>query len=223
MPSKYVLPNDINSFHDYFRLTADTETVIGALGYEFFASEMLLPRSSESLEWANHLRNLLRDTAGRIPLNTEAARRETIIAPILLEVSRYANAKFRIEFPLEVSKNLRGSLDYLVIAEQGPLVIEAKNADLTRVFTQLAAEMIALDSWTDAVTDVLYGAVSIGNIWQFGILDRRVKSVTLDLNIYLVPRDLNDLLQILVGILRGEPAQKSAYRQEGELLADDAG
>ena len=210
MPIKYTLPSSINSFHDYFRLNVDTETVLGAMGYQFFTTEELpLPRSSESLEWANHLRDLLRDTTGRVPLTSEAARRETIIAPILLEVSRHANAKFRIEFFLEISKTLRGSLDYLMLAEQGLLVIEAKNADLTRGFTQLAAEMIALDSWSEAKTNVLYGAVSAGNIWQFGVLDREAKSVTQDRNLYQVPRDLSDLLHILLGILRGDVTQNA--------------
>jgi hypothetical protein len=44
-------------------------------------------------------------------------------------------------------------------------------------------------------------AISTGNIWQFGQFDRQTREVTQDLNLYRVPADLEDLLQILVKIL----------------------
>lgn len=57
------------------------------------------------------------------------------------------------------------------------LVIEAKNADLAKGFTQLAVELIALDKWTDNEQPILQGAVSTGDIWQFGILHRAQKQI----------------------------------------------
>jgi hypothetical protein len=48
---------------------------------------------------------------------------------------------------------------------------------------------------------LLQGAISTGNIWQFGRFDRTTRQVTQDLNLYRVPADLEDLLRILVKIL----------------------
>jgi hypothetical protein len=49
----------------------------------------------------------------------------------------------------------------------------------------------------------LFGAVSVGNIWQFGILHRQTKQVLQDINLFRVPADLEDLLRVLVAILEG--------------------
>ena len=43
-----------------------------------------------------------------------------------------------------VNNWLKGNLDYLLRNETGLIVVEAKTDDLTRGFTQLAVEMIAL-------------------------------------------------------------------------------
>ena len=56
-------------------------------------------------------------------------------------------------------------------------MIEAKQADLTRGFTQLATEMIALDQWTEVNQPSFLGAVTTGNIWQFGVLHRQSKQI----------------------------------------------
>ncbi|WP_293154935.1 hypothetical protein [Okeania sp. SIO2C9] len=41
----------------------------------------------------------------------------------------------------------------------------------------------------------------MGNIWQFAVLDTQQKQVIQDTNVYRVPADLTELLQIMVGIL----------------------
>ena len=84
------------------------------------------------------------------------------------------------------------------------MIIEAKNADLARGFTQLAVELIALDQWTTSEEPVLYGAVSTGDVWQFGRFHRKQRRIDQDLNLYRVPADLDDLFQILVGLLVSE-------------------
>jgi hypothetical protein len=81
------------------------------------------------------------------------------------------------------------------------LVIEAKKEDLERGFVQLAIEPIALDQWIESEQTILQGAISTGNIWQFGQFARQTREATQDLNLYRVPADLEDLLQILVNIL----------------------
>jgi len=80
-------------------------------------------------------------------------------------------------------------------------VIEAKQDDLSRGFTQLAAEMIALAVAEDL--DVLYGAVTIGEVWRFGKLEQASQTITQDILLYSVPSQLDQLLRILVGIIDG--------------------
>ncbi|MEH2372776.1 hypothetical protein [Nostoc sp.] len=81
------------------------------------------------------------------------------------------------------------------------LVIEAKQADLSRGFTQLAVELIALDQWIDSELQLLYGSVTTGEDWRFAIYNRQEKQITEDLKLYRVPEELTELTHILVGIL----------------------
>jgi hypothetical protein len=132
------------------------------------------------------------------------ARREFLIAPVLTDVLHYTQATLNVEYPVAVSNQLKGSLDYLLQNHQSFLVIKAKNEDLERGFVQLAIELIALDQWIESDQPILQGAISTGNIWQFGQFDRASRSITQDLNLYRVPADLADLIQILVNILEFE-------------------
>jgi hypothetical protein len=134
-------------------------------------------------------------------LTSEAARRELLIAPLLLEVVHYTRAQLRIEYPLTVTEQLKGSLDYYLYSVGKLLVIEAKNADLAKGFTQLAVELIALDQWVDSEQPSIQGAVSTGTIWQFGVLHREQKQIVQGLTLYRVPEDLEGLVRILIKIL----------------------
>lgn len=128
------------------------------------------------------------------------ARREALIFPVLRTVCKSIQAPLKIEYPVRVSSKLRGNLDYLIPAVQNLLVIEAKNADLARGFTQLAVELIALDQWIDSPSTVLYGTVTTGDTWKFGLFERQTKVVQKDINIYAVPKDVEQVLSILFGI-----------------------
>lgn len=189
------------TFTDYFKLNIDIEEVLAHFGYTFSRSELTLPRDKQEIPWYEDLHQRIQASLPYISLTSEAARREFLIAPILIDLARYNHVKVKVEFLLEVSNQLRGTIDYYIQARHSFLVIEAKNADLQRGFTQLSAELMALDQWTEEITPTLYGAVSIGNVWQFGKLDRTEKHITQDLQLYRVPTDLYDLLQILLGIL----------------------
>lgn len=50
----------------------------------------------------------------------------------------------------------------------------------------------------------LYGAITTGDIWQFGSFARAEKRITQDTMLYWLPTDLAQLMQILVGILQAE-------------------
>ena len=190
------------TFFDYFKLNAGFEEIVGFWNYGFKNETLTLPKSIREVENISELNARLNDAFSRVALESEMARRETLIAPILLEVARNAEAKVNIEFPLDVSRQLKGSLDYLLHTKTDFLVVEAKNEDLYRGFKQLAVELIALKEWlNDEEINFLYGAVSTGNAWQFGRLDVKNKHIIQDLNIYTVPLQLEELLKILIGIL----------------------
>ncbi|MEH1892894.1 MAG: hypothetical protein V7K92_26765 [Nostoc sp.] len=63
----------------------------------------------------------------------------------MFEVCGLTNHKLNIEYSIAVNDYLKGTLDYYIAAPQKLLVIEAKQSDLVRGFTQLAVELIALD------------------------------------------------------------------------------
>jgi hypothetical protein len=74
--------------------------------------------------------------------------------------------------------------------------------DLTYGFTQLVAEMIALDRWEKTPNQqILIGAVTTGFIWKFGRLDREQKHFQEGLDSYRVLEDLEPLLRILIRTL----------------------
>jgi hypothetical protein len=193
------------TFTDYFKLNLDTDEVVAYFGYGYTSAAITLPQVHAPIPWYDDLHERLTASLLYVSLTSEAARREFLIAPIILDLARYQHVRVRVEYPLEVSDQLRGTLDYYLQAQHQLLIIEAKNADLQRRFTQLAAELIALDRGVEAPTPDIYGAVSIGNVWQFGILNRIDKHITQDLNLYRVPADLRDLLQILIAILQAPP------------------
>jgi hypothetical protein len=160
-----------------------------------------LPCDPRTLDRLTDLKSRIEESLPRLSLTSEMARREFLIAPVLTDLLHYTQATLNVEYPITVSHQLKGSVDYLLQNHQTFLVIEANNEDLGRGFLQLAIELIALDQWIDSDQSVLQGAISTGNIWQFGQFDRLSRKVTQDLDLYRVPADLDDLLRILVKIM----------------------
>lgn len=189
------------SFSDYFKLNFAPQDILAFFGVELVRMSVVLPRYEGVLDRVGDLRGRLEESLPRVGLTSEMARREFLIAPVLMEVLDYTQATLNVEYPIVVSPQLKGSLDYLLQSKGLFLVIEAKNEDLERRFVQLAVELIALDQWFESEEPILYGAISTGNIWQFGCFDRQAKVITQDFNLYRVPGDLEELLRILVRLL----------------------
>ncbi len=190
------------TFADYFKLNVDVEDVLADFQYSFRMKSCALPKQPQPEVSVEDVRRQLGKALPHVSLLSETARREFLIAPVLLEAAQQANAKIQVEFPVEVDDRLKGTLDYLVRTKHDVLVVEAKNGDLKRGFTQLAVELVAVDRWAvDSTERLLHGAVSTGDVWKFGILDREEKSVTEDIDVYGVPKDIEDVLAILAAIL----------------------
>jgi hypothetical protein len=91
-------------------------------------------------------------------------------------------------------------LDYLIRSKQNLIIIEAKKGDIDKGFNQLAAELIALDKYEDEKSYLIYGAVTIGELWRFAILNRKTKYITKDIQNFTIPEDVETIFRILVGI-----------------------
>jgi len=190
------------TFSDYFDLSNPTEEIIEELGYSFSIEVLSLP-VAESVYKIKELRERFYNILPKISLNSEIAKRDFMIAPILLEVISYADAKMNVEYSIEIDDRLSGSLDYLIRSKQDVIVIEAKKGDLDKGFNQLSAELIALDKYENEDSpELLYGAVSIGDVWRFGILKRKSKVVVKDIHSYRIPEDTEKVFMILLGIIQ---------------------
>jgi hypothetical protein len=194
-------PGQSYTFRQYFELPFEPDDILAELGYTLDRRELNLARYSGELDRMKESQRRVRENLQYASLTSEQARRELLVAPIITDLCYYTRSQLRIEYPLVVNDWLKGSLDYFVRANNTLLVVEAKNDDLARGFTQLGAELIALDQWSNTEQSVLYGAVTTGDIWKFGQLDRVEKRIVQDINLYRVPGDFEDLMRILVAIL----------------------
>jgi hypothetical protein len=193
------------TFSKIFELKAPPDELIQELGYRLVRADVQLAQYRGELDRLERTRSEIEEMLPYVDLSTEMARREILISGVVKDLIHYTHAQLRIEYPLKVSAYLQGNLDYLMRTQTELLVIEAKQEDLRNGFTQLAAELIALDQWENGVkADVLpqlVGAVTTGDLWQFGLLDRAAKVITQVVNIYAVPKELEVLQRILIKVL----------------------
>jgi hypothetical protein len=111
----------------------------------------------ELIEPSETLRGILDEFAPvALAINTERARREYIISPILMEVKRRSEVEVNV-FPgviltVDEARGLTGSCDYLIARSpkiyylEAPVVavVEAKREDLTSGLGQCVAEMVTI-------------------------------------------------------------------------------
>ncbi len=194
-------PNRSYTFSNYFELGFTVDDLVAEFGYSFERKFLTLPQYSDDLDRIIDLKERIEEILPYVDLENEATRREMLIAPIISDLIHYSHAKLRIEYSIQVNKRLQGKLDYLLLSPTNLIVIEAKQADINRGFTQLATEMIALDQWTDSPQIEILGAVTTGNVWQFGVLDRQSQSIYEGINLYRVTEELEIIIRILLARL----------------------
>jgi hypothetical protein len=190
-------------FSDYFEMNNPTEEIVMELGYSFLIQSFNLPKDNQiDKKLLQDLSHSYYALVPKVTLNSEIAKRELMIAPLLHAVIRTLDAKLNIEYPVDVDDHLSGTIDYLLRSSQELIVIEAKKGDLEKGFNQLAAEMIALDRHEETNTPpLLYGAITIGEVWRFATLVRAEKRLLKDIHTFRFPEDIEDIFAILRGIL----------------------
>jgi len=199
---KILQENQSYTFRSYFELPYEADEILAELGYTLIKSRLTLPKTNKNLTKLLEIKEKINNILPFVNLSNETARREIFVSPILLEIVNFCHCQLRIEYPLRVNEYLKGTLDYLLKFNNNLIVIEAKNDDLTKGFTQLSAELIALAEVEN--NNILYGAVTMGDIWRFGKLNYQDKQIIQDLNLFKIPEDLEDLCKILIGILESK-------------------
>lgn len=191
------------SFSDYFNMGYPSEEIVAALGYQLVLEEIHFSQTAQvNVQRVDDLKTFYYQIVPKITLNSESAKREFMIAPLLQAIMLDIDGKLNIEYPIDVNERLNGVIDYLIRSTEELIVIEAKKGDLERGFNQLAAEMIALDQHEENLTsDTLYGAITIGEVWRFSVLKRSEKRLIKDINLFRFPQDTQDILSIVLNIL----------------------
>ena len=152
------------------------------LGLEVVVTDLFEGETIVPIQPSAWLKETLRKGA-KFSLNTEKAKSEFIIAPILNELHDANEDVFAVysgfNFNVDVKKGLQGFCDFLLaklplkIVPDVPIiaVVEAKlNDSLTAAVPQCAAEMYAARLWNKKYNEELktiYGVVTTGNTWLF--------------------------------------------------------
>lgn len=141
-----------------------------------------------------------------VVFNSEYAICESIIQPILVELWRKYADKLLLwsHQPLNYDENLSGIPDYIVaqrstrgkiILEQPYLIIvEAKKDNFEEGWGQCLAELVAAQKINNNQNSRLFGIVSNGKLWEFGLL----QGIDFTKNVkYYVLEDLQALMEAL--------------------------
>ncbi|MBC6419905.1 MAG: hypothetical protein GDA44_14660 [Prochloron sp. SP5CPC1] len=157
---------------------------------------------------------LLQDTlAENIPLalgiDTEKARSEMIIAPVLIELRKLFDRNISlfsgIDFTIDKEPGLNGICDFILSKSPEQLdltapvviIVEAKNDNIKSGIPQCIAEMLAAQIFNERAQNnipSIYGIVTTGSLWKFMKLTQQ--TVTIELKERFIEN-----LELLLGIL----------------------
>lgn len=166
-------------------------------------------------EYSDLLATILKENIDlAVSINSQKARSEMIISPILLEVRRKFNSEISlfsgVDFTVDSERGLNGFCDFILslykeqLYVRAPVItlVETKNENLKPGLAQCIAEMVAAQLFNEQqgnLIKTIYGVVTIGTIWQFLKLEEKV--VSIDLSEYYI-KDVKKILGILVNAIR---------------------
>ena len=167
------------------------------------------------LESSNFLvETLLYTVPLAISSNTEKARSEMIIAPILIELRKQLNSEISffsgIDFTIDPERGLNGNCDFLIsrspelliLTAPVIIIVEAKKENINGGLGQCVAEMLGARIFNEREGNdipAIFGAVTSGTNWRFLKLKDQV--IEIDLTEYYL-RDVNKILGILANSIR---------------------
>jgi len=155
------------------------------------------------------------DVPFAVALDTEKARSEFIIAPLLLHLWKTTNHEVSVfsgvEFNVDRKNGLTGFCDFLLSRSPNLLrldapvavLVEAKKEDLNAGLPQCVAEMVAAQHFNErkgTPTPTVYGCVTSGTAWRFVQLDNKTAFVDLE-EVYITNAD--KIFGVLLFMARG--------------------
>ena len=172
-------------------------------------------RETPGVEPSEHLRFTLEEHLPLITaINTEKARSELAIMPVLIEVRRVLERRASLfsgsEFNVDATQGLEGFCDFLLCQspEQYEIrcpvmtIVEAKNESIKSGLGQCIATMRAAQIFNEQQgqpTETVYGAVTTGTDWKFLRLSGFVAAI--DRSDYFI-KEIDRILGILISMLR---------------------
>jgi len=147
-------------------------------------------------------------------INTEKARSELLVMPILIEVRRLFHNQISVfsgsTFEVDPAQGLEGRCDFILsrsteqyyITSPVLTIVEAKNESIPSGLGQCIATMIAARLFNQQEknpTDPVYGAVTTGTDWKF--LKLEGQTAFIDVSDYYI-NEINKILGILVSTLQ---------------------
>jgi hypothetical protein len=139
--------------------------------------------SVESLKPSSLLQEILGENIPlALEINTEKARSELIVAPILVEIRKHFQRRISLfsgtEFNVDREKGLTGICDFIIshsseqLEVSAPVItlVEAKNDNIKSGIPQCIAEMVAAQIFNEQNNNnipCIYGVVTTGSIWKF--------------------------------------------------------
>jgi hypothetical protein len=143
-----------------------------------------------------------------LAIDTEKARSELIVTPILLDLYRRLRPNLSLFSGVALSvdaQGLNGECDFILSASTNQLevstpvltVVEAKNNDIKSGLGQCAAQLVGAQRFNESQqkTGRVYGAVTTGAAWRFMRLQS--SQLEVDLTEYFVPPQTATVLGIL--------------------------
>ncbi len=155
-------------------------------------------------------------------INTEKARSELLVAPVLSELWGRANGRINlfsgVEFPADPAAQLTGFVDFLIglgpqlprVAAPVVVVFEAKRDNIAEGYGQCIAAMVGAQRFNrraGTAVETIYGGITTGINWKF--LRLAGPAVTFDLSEYTI-HQADRLLGILAHMMGLPPAPAAA-------------
>jgi hypothetical protein len=151
-------------------------------------------------------------------LNTEKARSELLIMPVLLDLRRHFPGQVSlfsgVFFAVDPAEGLTGYCDYvlsrsplqLLITAPVAVIVEAKNENIPGGLGQCLAAMVAarrFNTRQQTGGSTILGAVTSGTTWRF--LRLAGDCAAIDMDEYDLPRDVAQVLGILAHAIVDAP------------------
>lgn len=198
------------TFRSYVELPQDTDEILAEFGYDHAKTRLQLPMTQRDIPGLDDLKAQIEETLPYVQLTSESAKREVLIAPVMMRVATLVHQILRFEYPLKVNDWLQDSLNYLIRGRTQIVVVENCGG---------GSRAGRPDPWlypTSGGNDCLGNGRNHprydlwcrhdGNLWIFGRLNRQAKRITQDIGGYQVPDNVEALVKTLVGILEQDSA-----------------